>query len=70
MLKYVILDISQPIAVLLKIALSPSILTRTNVLPILQNGHKTNVENYRAISIVRIFSKLFENVINIKLENC
>ena len=41
----------------------------TNICPILKDGVKANVKNYRPISIISNFSKVFEKAIINKIQN-
>jgi len=47
----------------------PTRLKYTTIKPILKNGDKKNVANYRPISILPSFSKILEKIIHIRLMN-
>ena len=45
----------------------PSVIKQARVTPIFKNGAKTEMSNYRPISILPYFSKLFEKVMYVRL---
>ncbi len=45
----------------------PSKLKQANVIPIFKKGDRTNLNNYRPISLLPVLSKVFEKVINLQL---
>ena len=47
----------------------PSLLLSANVSPIYKSGSRTDIKNYRPISILKIFDKIFEKLIHARLEN-
>jgi hypothetical protein len=47
----------------------PTRLKYATIKPVLKNGDKKNVANYRIISILPSFSKILENIIYIRLMN-
>lgn len=47
----------------------PNHLKVARVCPVYKGGNRNEISNYRPISILSVFSKVFEGVINIRLEN-
>ena len=47
----------------------PDILKTSKIIPIFKNGNATNVDNYRGISILIVFAKIFEKIIFKELRN-
>lgn len=60
-------EIAQPLAIMINKSIAtgefPSAMKLASVVPILKKGDPTNMENYRPISILSIFSKIFERII-------
>lgn len=53
----------------IKAGMFPSDLKVAKVLPLFKDGDRNNVSSYRPISVLPIFSKLFEKVLNIQIVN-
>lgn len=54
----------------LKEGLVPDSFKNALVVPLYKgNGHKTNITNYRPISLLNVFSKIFEKTIKTRLLN-
>jgi hypothetical protein len=51
------------------LSIFPTRLKYATIKPILKNGNKKNVANYRPISILPSFSKILEKIIYIRLMN-
>ena len=47
--------------------LFPSMLKTANVIPVFKKGDKTNLNNYRPISLLPVISKVFEKILNAQL---
>ncbi len=45
----------------------PEALKKTKVIPVHKKGDKTNLNNYRPISLLPVISKVFEKIINKQL---
>lgn len=69
--KYTHLEIVEPLQHIInqsfKTGIVPSDFKISLVTPIYKNGSKTNIENYRPISIISIFARIFEKCLKQKL---
>lgn len=70
-LKKIIFNIIDPLQILIKRCLDeatfPDCLKAATVIPLHKKGHKTDINNYRPISILPIMSKILEKIIKAQL---
>jgi len=72
-LKYIAKLICPPLTVIinnsLRTGVFPTLLKQAKVIPIPKGGNASDINNYRPISILHVFSKLFEKIVHKQLYN-
>lgn len=65
-------ELTRPITMLINLSIGsgsfPSAFKQGNVIPLHKSGDRHNVQNYRPITLLNVFSKVFESVILTRLK--